>query len=126
MNRRIRDARILFSLLLLLSALSTAPAACAQTAVAPAPARVEAVAFESKLVGKPLPYNVVLPTDYALTTRAGTRYPVLYLLHGLGGGAGDWVSARARLAEHAALYQIIVVVPEGKDGWYTDSATTPR
>src|SRR2546430_12654003 len=26
--------------------------------------RYESVAFESKLVGAPLPYNVILPTDY--------------------------------------------------------------
>ncbi|MCA1634155.1 MAG: esterase family protein [Acidobacteria bacterium] len=126
MNRRIRDVKILF-LLLLLPALISAPAACAQTA-APAPAapsRVEAVAFESKLIGKPLAYNVVLPTDYAQTAAAKTRYSVLYLLHGLGGGARDWVSVRARLAEHAAQYRLIIVVPEGKDGWYTDSATVP-
>jgi len=83
------------------------------------------VPFESRLVGAPLPYNVILPRDYHEAAAARTRYPVLYLLHGLGGGAGDWVSARARLAEHAAAYRLIVVVPEGRDGWYTDSATVP-
>jgi putative tributyrin esterase len=131
MNRRVRD---LSSRLLLLFALALAPAhaARAQTAApsatpaaSPSGARVEAVPFESKLVGKPLPYNVVLPPDYALTAREKTRYPVLYLLHGLGGGAGDWVSARSRLAEYAAGHRLILVVPEGRDGWYTDSATVP-
>jgi S-formylglutathione hydrolase FrmB len=78
------------------------------------------------MVGKPLPYNVVLPPGYALAAQAKVRYPVLYLLHGLGGSAGDWVSARARLAEHAAEHRLIVVVPEGRDGWYTDSATVPN
>jgi len=116
--------------LLLLLLLAPTPTAYAQS---PAPAaaattttvgRVEAVAFESKLVGKALPYNVVLPADYAQTA-ARTRYPVLYLLHGLGGSAGDWVSARTRLAEYAAQYRLIIVVPEGRDGWYTDSATVP-
>ena len=125
MNRRVRDLRLLLVLLVAL-----AQAASAQTAApsssshaSAASARVEAVPFESKLVGKSLPYNVVLPFDYAQTAREKTRYPVLYLLHGLGGGAGDWVSQRARLSEHAAEHRIIIVVPEGKDGWYTDSAT---
>jgi S-formylglutathione hydrolase FrmB len=86
-------------------------------------ARVEAVKFESKLVGKPLPYNVVLPPLYDAPESRALRYPVIYLLHGLGGGAGDWVSHRARLAAHAAAYRFIIVTPEGEDGWYTDSAT---
>src|SRR5256714_8057764 len=82
--------------------------------------RYESVAFESKLVGAPLPYNVILPPDYKRGSSKQRRYPVLYLLHGLGGSAGDWVSNRARLADYAAQYPFIVVVPEGKDGWYTD------
>ncbi len=129
MNRRVRDVSLF---LLLLVALAPAHATRAQTAAPSASSttsapssRVEAVPFESKLVGKPLHYNVVLPVDYAATAREKTRYPVLYLLHGLGGSAGDWVSARSRLAEYAAGHRMILVVPEGKDGWYTDSATVP-
>jgi S-formylglutathione hydrolase FrmB len=85
----------------------------------------ETVAFESRLVGAALPYHVILPSDYYEPAAKATRYPVLYLLHGLGGTAGDWVSARARLAEHAAAYRFIIVVPEGRDSWYTDSAIAP-
>ncbi|MDT7603988.1 MAG: hypothetical protein QOF61_1985 [Acidobacteriota bacterium] len=88
--------------------------------VTPGAVRVERVAFESKLVGASLPYNVVLPPDYDMRGAAATHYPVLYLLHGLGGGAGDWVSNRAHLRDYAAQYHMIIVVPEGKDGWYTD------
>ena len=109
--------------LFLLLALGLAPAAWGQAA---APVRPhETVAFESRLVGAALPYHVVLPADYHADSEKQTRYPVLYLLHGLGGSAGDWVSGRARLAEHAAAHRLIVVVPEGRDGWYTDSATAP-
>ena len=82
--------------------------------------RYETVQFESRLVGASLPYNVILPTDYKRGSSKNRRYPVLYLLHGLGGSAGDWVSARAHLADYAAQYPFIIVVPEGKDGWYTD------
>lgn len=104
-------------------ALLFAPAAAGQSA---APARRhDTVAFESKLVGAPLPYNVLLPTDYHADSKRGTHYSVLFLLHGLTGSAGDWVSERARLAEHAAAHRLIIVVPEGRDGWYTDSATVP-
>lgn len=108
---------------LLIILLLAAQGGRAQTS-APAPARAfETVQFESALVGARLPYNVVLPSGYHDERSKSTRYPVLYLLHGLGGSAGDWVSSRARLAEHAAPHRIIIVVPEGRDGWYTDSAT---
>src|SRR5678810_984299 len=82
--------------------------------------RVETVKFESKLVNAPLPYNVVLPKDY--DTARATRYPVLYLLHGLTGHYSDW-TARTNVADYASQYRLIVVMPEGNDGWYTDSAT---
>jgi S-formylglutathione hydrolase FrmB len=95
---------------------------CAQ---AQSVARVQNVIFASRLIGKSLPYNVVLPPDYDSPRARSTRYPVLYLLHGLGGDANNWISNRAHLAQHAAQYKIIIVTPEGHDNWYTDSATVP-
>jgi S-formylglutathione hydrolase FrmB len=87
---------------------------------APAYARVETVRFQSKLINATLPYNIILPTDY--DTSKTTRYPVLYLLHGLTGHYSDWIS-RTNVADYAAEYRIIVVMPEGNDSWYTDSAS---
>src|SRR5687767_8613427 len=58
------------------------------SAAAPQPKKVssvQTVPFVSKLVGKPLPYNVVLPVDYDQPSAKAKRYPVLYLLHGLTG-----------------------------------------
>src|SRR5215213_4853208 len=81
--------------------------------------RVETVRFQSKLINTTLPYNVILPADYQ-TSRA-TRYPVLYLLHGLTGHYDDWV-ARTNIADYAADYRMIVIMPEANDSWYTDSA----
>lgn len=80
---------------------------------------VETIQFKSELIGKVLPYNALLPAGYLESNR---RYPVLYLLHGLFGRYDDWVS-RTNLAEYAANYDVIIVTPEGHDGWYTDSAT---
>lgn len=86
-------------------------------------ARVETVQFQSKLVGKTLPYNVVLPPNYTqLHVKEQSRYPVLYLLHGLTGHYSDWLS-KTKLKDYVSQYQIIIVTPEGNDGWYTDSAT---
>jgi S-formylglutathione hydrolase FrmB len=99
-------------------------AACAQTAATAPAARWETVKFESKLAGKTLPYQVVLPAGYALPANGGARYAVLYLLHGFGGHHTDWL-ARTRLADYAARHQLIVVTPEGDNGWYTDSASAP-
>ncbi|HEY0173696.1 MAG TPA: alpha/beta hydrolase family protein [Pyrinomonadaceae bacterium] len=138
MNRTTRTLILLAALLVpAAAARAQAPAAPAQTRpAAPAerkdekkdegPRRYETVPFESKLVGAPLPYHVILPADYKSDSAKQRRYPVLYLLHGLGGSAENWVSARARLADYAAPYPFILVAAEGRDAWYTDSATVPN
>src|ERR1044072_4399590 len=82
-------------------------------------ARIETIQFRSALVGKTLPYNVILPADYRISAR---RYPVLYLLHGWAGHYDDWAT-RTNIADYAAQYRIIDVMRERNDGWYTDSAT---
>jgi S-formylglutathione hydrolase FrmB len=86
--------------------------------------RVRTVQFESKLVGKTLPYNVVLPVDYDKPAARSMHYPVLYLLHGLFGHYDNWTT-HTKLPDYASQYRVIVVTPEGGDGWYTDSATVP-
>src|SRR5437588_1089944 len=80
---------------------------------------VETIQLQSKLVNATLPYNVILPADYR--TSKTTRYPVLYLLHGLGGHYSDWLT-RTNVADYAAQYRMIVVMPEGNDSWYVDGA----
>ena len=83
-------------------------------------ASVETVRFQSRLVNATLPYNVILPPGYHSSPT--TRYPVLYLLHGLTGHYSDWTT-RTNVADYTAQYRMIVVMPEGNNGWYTDSAT---
>ena len=80
---------------------------------------VETIQLQSKLVNATLPYNVILPADYR--TSKTTRYPVLYLLHGLGGHYSDWLT-RTNIADYAGQYRMIVVMPEGNDSWYVDGA----
>ena len=81
--------------------------------------RHQTVQFKSELIGKILPYDILLPHDYF---KSNKRYPVLYLLHGLFGHHDDWIT-RTNLAEYAADYDLIIVTPEGNDSWYIDSAT---
>jgi S-formylglutathione hydrolase FrmB len=95
---------------------------CCALNLANAKGRIETIQFQSKLIDATLPYSVVLPTDY--DTSPTSRYPVLYLLHGLTGHYGDWLS-RTNLADYAAQYRLIVVTPEGNDSWYIDSAGAP-
>ena len=80
---------------------------------------VETIQFQSKLVNATLPYNVILPPGYRTSTT--TRYPVLYLLHGWGGHYTDWLT-RTNVADYAAQYRMIIVMPEGNDSWYVDGA----
>ena len=82
-------------------------------------ASVETIQFQSKLINTTLPYNVILPPGYRAS--ATTRYPVLYLLHGWGGHYTDWLT-RTNVADYAAQYRMIVVLPEGNDSWYVDGA----
>lgn len=86
--------------------------------------RFEVVQFKSNLVGKVIPYGVVLPPGYGLITSRRIRYPVLYLLHGWSGNYNSW-SKQTALVQYAAEHQMIIVTPEGGNGWYTDSATVP-
>lgn len=121
---RLTRTRFVFHFFALLFVVSSCQAQTSAPVAVAAAARVETVKFESKLVGKPLPYNVVLPPLYDAPGSRTLRYPVVYLLHGLAGGYADWVS-RTRLAEHAAQHRFIIVTPEGENNWYTDSATVP-
>jgi putative tributyrin esterase len=83
--------------------------------------RVETVNLHSQITGMDLPYSVVLPRGYGLFL-ARKNYPVLYLLHGHGGDHSSWI-ANTPLTTNATNFNVIIVMPEGREGWYTDSAT---
>ena len=84
------------------------------------------LSFESEALGGPLHYSLYLPPGY--DEDAARRYPVVYLLHGLGGRDSDWVrmgrirATADRLIESGAIPPLIVVMPDGGNGWYVDSA----
>ncbi len=113
-----------FAALLLLLTFCANPNVYAQTAATATIARGETVQFQSQLAGKTLPYNVILPPDYHSQAMQTTRYPVLYLLHGLFGHYTDWL-AKTKLNSYAAQHHLIIVTPEGNNSWYTDSTTNP-
>lgn len=83
----------------------------------------ETVTFSpAHLGGMQVSFNVILPQDYATTTR---RFPVLYLLHGYTGHYSDWAT-KTRLVEYAKPYEEIIVTPEGENGWYVDNYSNPK
>jgi S-formylglutathione hydrolase FrmB len=47
---------------------------------------------------------------------------VLYLLHGLTGAYNDWAD-RTRVLEHLAGLDLIVVMPDANDSWYTNAGS---
>ena len=68
------------------------------------------------------PAAVILPTDYDDGTH---RYPVLYLLHGLGGSWVDWLT-RTNILEYTRTMPLIVVLPDAGDSWYVNSSTDAK
>jgi S-formylglutathione hydrolase FrmB len=78
--------------------------------------------LDSKLMARQMPYNLILPSDYDSEANKTVKYPVIYLLHGLTGSFDNWAK-KTRLAEYAVKHQAIIVMPEGKNGWYSDSVT---
>ena len=77
---------------------------------------LQTVEVESTAVKRTMRYNIVLPQGYDSSSQ---RYPVLYLLHGLGGNYSDWGALGAPF--YARLYgALIIVMPDGGNSWYVN------
>jgi S-formylglutathione hydrolase FrmB len=89
-------------------------------AVASAEVRtLRTVEFSSPAVGRTMKYNILLPKDYDSST---TRYPVLYLMHGLSQNYTAWGLSNGT-PFYAGLYDdLIVVMPDGGNSWYVNWA----
>jgi putative tributyrin esterase len=77
------------------------------------------ITFRSTALGRDMEYRVISPVE-----KSGRKLPVLYLLHGGGGGFRDWsnYSDVARLAESGLL----LVMPEGESSYYTNAVDPPQ
>jgi polyhydroxybutyrate depolymerase len=82
--------------------------------------------YASPLAGTEVGYHVWLPPDYLEPEAAATRYPVVYWLHGSGGGGAGVLPVAAHFAaaiERGALPPVLVVFPHGlAHGMWCDSA----
>jgi len=109
-------------------AIATAVGAAALLLAAPyGTVRVER--FFSPALGVEKHYVVYLPPSYA--TAPARRYPVAYYLHGLTGNEADWVSLASIDVVTDSLIasgtpEMMLVMPDGDDGWYTNWEETPQ
>jgi putative tributyrin esterase len=75
----------------------------------------ETIVFDAPSVERSMRFSLVLPKDYGQSEK---HYPVLYLLHGYGGYHEGWI--QDGVAEYAADYDLIVVVPDAGNSWYAN------
>ena len=83
---------------------------------------VRADSFASPILGATKRYLLYLPPSYG--RERGRRYPVAYYLHGLWGDETNWVRlGRLDRAMDSLVAaggaEMIVVMPDGDDSWYT-------
>jgi predicted peptidase len=78
------------------------------------------VSFYSSALDRNMTYAVYMPKDSA----GGTRFPVVYLLHGCGGSFRDWTSD-SDVGAYAAKGLILVAV-DGDCSYYMNAALDPK
>ncbi|MGH9967329.1 MAG: alpha/beta hydrolase [Pyrinomonadaceae bacterium] len=85
---------------------------------------VEQFELKSTLLGRSINYRILYPVQYQYPDKREKRFPVLYLLHGVTGQSSNWLE-QTRVALYVTHYDLFIVMVEGGNGWYTDSATVP-
>ncbi|TNF36190.1 MAG: esterase family protein [Deltaproteobacteria bacterium] len=115
----------------LVVALEAAAAPPAPTAAPPVrdAVQVRDHSFRSKALDLERDYLVVLPPGYDATQKK--PYPVVYLLHGLGGEPRDWLTYAQldreldRLVRAKAIPPMVLVAPDGDNAYWTDHLGEP-
>ncbi len=88
--------------------------------------RADCHPFRSAILHSSVHYCVFLPANYSSPATRAQRYPVLYILHGLGGNeqemalSGEWTLLRDLRRDHKAG-DFLVVAPDGWDTFYINS-----
>ena len=80
--------------------------------------RVDTVVFESAVLHSKAPFRIILPEGY---DQGEERYPVLLLLHGFGDTYSAWTE-KTYIVLYTRRYPLIIVMPDGKTGWYANGA----
>ena len=85
---------------------------------------VENIKLKSSILKKDMLLNVYLPANYSSES---SRYPVLYLLHGMGQNYMDWVKSgdAKRTADstiaNGSIPEMIIVMPDAANTFYVNS-----
>ena len=108
--------KILRHIALILLALASALAAMAAV---PRPVETEGLTLRSDLLGRDVRYSVIVPQG-----AEGERFPVLYLLHGIGGDCSSWLEYTdvASMIQRGEVGPMVVVMPDGYLSYYSDAA----
>src|SRR4051794_21034014 len=77
------------------------------------------IRFHSPSLDRDMSYWVVLPEGYQ--EHPSQQYPTLYMLHGHGGAPTESIQY-SHLTDYIRPYHWILVMPDGKDSYYTNSA----
>ena len=90
--------------------------------------RTEEHFIESAALKRRMSYLVHLPPGY--DEAASVRFPVLYLLHGLGGTNSEWpttgfIGKADDLMRSETVDRFIIVMPQGDQGYWLDQAFGP-
>jgi S-formylglutathione hydrolase FrmB len=98
-------------------------AICAAPAAA-APGRAECRTAPSKILGHPVPYCVILPSDY--DANKTSDYPALYFLHGLGGNEqlllnSGGLNMIQDLRDQKRIGEFLIVAPDAGRSFYINS-----
>ena len=78
--------------------------------------------FQSAVLGRAVSVNVILPQTpfQPAAVPPETRFPVLYLLHGLSDDATMWFR-RSSIERYADIHRMAVVMPDGGRCFYSDA-----
>ncbi len=86
----------------------------------------EHLAFFSNILNREIHYSVVLPENY---DRSSQRYPVMYMLHGLGDNDVSWTEygsiaqISSLMTKRKEISPMILIAPEGFKDYYSDVAS---
>ena len=90
--------------------------------------RLHQLVIDSPALGRTAGVRVLLPTDFDDPANADRRWPILWLLHGVGDDSTTWTN-NTDIEELTADLPLVVAMPEaGKSpeaGWYSDWVDGP-
>ena len=85
---------------------------------------IKEIMVQSSALGRPLAVSIYRPDGPA----PASGWPVVYLLHGLNGCYRDWLALGGiqktldRMIASQRIHPMLVVMPDGGNSWYVDSA----